>query len=240
MRIYPAIDIKNGVCVRLKMGDMDKVTEYGDPAEIALMWQRAGAEYLHVVDLDAAFAGEFSNHDTVEKILKTVAIPVQLGGGVRTMRDIDMRLKGMGITRVIIGTAAFENPDLISEAAKKYPGRIVAGIDAKNGRVATQGWSIDTGADAVSLALEMKKRGVTTVIYTDITRDGMLTGPNIESTRHMAEKTRMEVIASGGMSKPFDIQNLLTTGAKGIIIGKALYTGDIDLKHAIKMGAEKC
>ncbi|NLT97783.1 MAG: 1-(5-phosphoribosyl)-5-((5-phosphoribosylamino)methylideneamino)imidazole-4-carboxamide isomerase, partial [Christensenellaceae bacterium] len=134
MTIYPAIDIKNGVCVRLKMGDMQQATEYGDPAEIAAEWQRQGAEYLHLVDLDAAFAGEFCNRNTVARILETVSIPVQLGGGVRTLADIEDRLE-MGISRVIIGTAAIENPDMVAQAATRYPGRIAAGIDAKDGRV---------------------------------------------------------------------------------------------------------
>lgn len=238
MRIYPAIDIKNGTCVRLKMGDMDQATEYGDPAEMALKWQSMGAQYLHIVDLDAAFAGEFSNYDTVARILNTVNIPVQLGGGVRTIEDIDVRLGDLGITRVIIGTAAYENPELLSEATAKYPGRIVAGIDAKDGKVATRGWATGTDADPIALALEMKKRGVTTVVYTDIARDGMLTGPNIELTKDMVQKTGMDIIASGGMSKPKDVKNVLSTGAEGVIIGKALYSGSIKLQDAINMGAE--
>lgn len=235
MRIYPAIDIKNGQCVRLQMGDMDRATQYGEPSEMAQKWQAKGAQFLHVVDLDAAFAGEFSNYDTVAKILSVLDIPMQLGGGVRTLEDIDIRLK-LGINRVIIGTAAYENPDLVTEAAAKYPGRIVAGIDTKDGKVATRGWATGTDADPVELALEMKKRGVNTVIYTDIARDGMLTGPNIEATKNLAEKTGMDIIASGGMSKIDDVENLLGTGVEGVIIGKALYSGSIDLDQAIKIG----
>jgi phosphoribosylformimino-5-aminoimidazole carboxamide ribotide isomerase len=238
MIIYPAIDLKNGVCVRLKMGDMDQATEYGEPAEVALRWQQMGAEYLHVVDLDAAFAGEFSNYDTVAKILRTVSIPVQLGGGVRNMADIDLRLGELGIARVIIGTAAIENPELVEEAASKYPNRIVVGIDAKDGRVATRGWASDTGEDPVSLANQMKKRGIRTVIYTDIARDGMLTGPNVAAVKNMAEQTGMEIIASGGMSVPEDVKAVKEAGAQGVIIGKALYTGGISLDEAIKLGAE--
>lgn len=238
MRIYPAIDIKNGECVRLKMGDMDRVTQYGDAAEMALKWQSMGAEFLHIVDLDAAFTGEFSNYDTVAKILAAITIPIQLGGGVRSMEDIDIRLGKLGIRRVIIGTAAYENPELLSEATAKYPGRIVAGIDAKDGKVATRGWATGTDKDPVKLALEMKNRGVTTVVYTDISRDGMLTGPNIETTRNMAKKTGLDIIASGGMSVPDDVINVKQTGVEGVIIGKALYSGGIDLKNAIKMGAE--
>ena len=237
MKIYPAIDIKNGTCVRLQKGDMDKATQYGRPSEMAQKWQSMGAQYLHVVDLDAAFAGEFSNHDTVEEILSVLNIPMQLGGGIRNLADIEERLS-MGITRVIIGTAAFENPELVSEAAAKFPGRIVAGIDAKDGKVATRGWASDTDADPVVLALDMKQRGVDTVIYTDINRDGMLTGPNIESTKNMVKKTGMNIIASGGMSAIKDVQDLLQTGASGVIIGKALYSGNIDLKQAIEIGEE--
>lgn len=240
MRIYPAIDIKNGQCVRLKMGDMDKVTTYGDPAEMAQKWQQMGAQFLHVVDLDAAFAGAFSNYDTVARILAAVDIPIQLGGGVRNMDDIDVRLADLGIRRVIIGTAAYENPDLLAEATAKYPGRIVAGIDAKDGRVATRGWATETGEDPIVLAQQMKQRGIKTVIYTDIARDGMLTGPNLEMTKRLVEETGMDIIASGGMSVPEDVQNVAVTGAEGVIIGKALYAGTIDLKQAIAMGEKAC
>ena len=237
MIIYPAIDLKNGVCVRLKMGDMAQATEYGDPAEAAAGWQQQGAEYLHVVDLDAAFAGVFSNRKAVERILAAVEIPVQLGGGVRSMADIEARL-ALGITRVIIGTAAYENPDLVEQAASKYPGRVVVGIDAKDGRVATRGWAEDTGEDPVRLALEMKRRGISTVIYTDIARDGMLTGPNTQGLQNIVERTKMEIIASGGMSVSSDVTDVKNTGAQGVIIGKALYTGGIDLAHAIALGGE--
>lgn len=237
MIIYPAIDLKNGACVRLKMGDMAQATQYGDPAEVAKRWQQQGAQYLHVVDLDAAFAGTFANSEAVKSILRAVTIPVQLGGGVRTMADIEQRLE-LGIARVIIGTAAIENPQLVEQAAKKYPSRIVAGIDAKDGRVATRGWATDTGEDPVSLALKMKRLGVETVIYTDIARDGMLTGPNSAGVQSMAEKTGMEIIASGGMSVLKDVSDVKETGAQGVIIGKALYTGGIDLAAAIELGGQ--
>jgi phosphoribosylformimino-5-aminoimidazole carboxamide ribotide isomerase len=239
MNIYPAIDLKNGVCVRLKMGDMRQATEYGDPAEIAAEWQRQGARYLHVVDLDAAFAGEFCNRGTVARILKAVSIPVQLGGGIRTLADIEERLD-MGIQRVIIGTAAIEMPEMVREAVKKYPGRIVAGIDAKDGRVATRGWASDTGEDPVRLALNMKDMGINTVIYTDISRDGMLMGPNVAGVRNMVKSTGMDIIASGGMSELADVTRILDTGAEGIIIGKALYAGTVRLNDAIAMGEGIC
>jgi phosphoribosylformimino-5-aminoimidazole carboxamide ribotide isomerase len=239
MNIYPAIDIKNGVCVRLRMGDMRQATEYGDPADMALKWQQLGAKFLHIVDLDAAFSGTFSNYDTVVRILRTVSIPVQLGGGVRAMEDIDARLR-LGVWRVIIGTAAYERPQLVSEACAKYPGRIVLGLDAKDGSIATKGWAENTSADPVTLALDMKARGITTAVYTDISKDGMLTGPNIAGITDMVEKTGISVIASGGMSCMEDVKNIKRTGAEGVIIGKALYAGAIDLAEAIKLGADVC
>ncbi len=240
MRIYPAIDIKGGQCVRLVMGDMDKATTYGDVAEMGRKWQQMGAECLHVVDLDAAFSGTFSNYDTVARLLHAVTIPVQLGGGIRSMDDIDERLGKLGIWRVIIGTAAYENPELVTEATAKYPGRIVAGIDAKDGKVATRGWATGTDADPVDLALAMKQRGVDTVIYTDISRDGMLSGPNLVAMRTMVQKTGMDIIASGGMSKTDDVTDIRQTGVSGVIIGKALYSGKINLADAIRIGGAEC
>jgi phosphoribosylformimino-5-aminoimidazole carboxamide ribotide isomerase len=240
MRIYPAIDIKGGQCVRLVMGDMDKATTYGDVAQMGRKWQQMSAECLHVVDLDAAFSGTFSNYDTVARLLAAVTIPVQLGGGIRTMDDIDERLGRLGIWRVIIGTAAYENPELVSEATAKYPGRIVAGIDAKDGKVATRGWATGTDAEPVELALAMKQRGVDTVIYTDIARDGMLTGPNLEAMRDMVQNTGMDIIASGGMGKIEDVTDISRTGVSGVIIGKALYSGTIDLQDAMRIGGAPC
>lgn len=239
MKVYPAIDLKSGACVRLKMGDMAQATLYGDPAEIALRWQEEGAQYLHIVDLDAAFSGEFANRNAVEKILKAVRIPVQLGGGVRSMADIKERLN-LGITRVILGTAALETPELVEEAAAKYPGSIIAGIDAKDGRVATRGWAEKTKVNPVLLAQEMKSRGIQAVVYTDIARDGMLTGPNVEAVRRMTDETGLEIIASGGMSRLDDVKSLAHAGAAGVIIGKALYTGDINLAEAIRLGESTC
>ncbi len=233
MIIYPAIDIKNGACVRLRMGDMDQATEYGEPHEAARRWQQQGAQYLHIVDLDAAFSGTFANREAVRRILETIDIPVQLGGGVRTMADIRERLS-MGIARVILGTAALEFPELAAEAAAKYPGRIVAGIDAKNGNVATRGWAEQTKVNALLLAQEMKSRGIRTAVYTDISRDGMLTGPNADAIRSMAQSSGLEVIASGGMSRIEDVRSVKQAGAAGVIIGKALYEGSIALSDALK------
>jgi len=236
MTIYPAIDIKNGRCVRLEKGDMQKATDYGEPAIMAKKWQDAGAKFLHVVDLDAAFAGEFSNFKTVEKILEAVRIPVQLGGGIRSMADVDARLIGLKLARVVIGTAAFENPELVRQAAAKYPGRIAAGIDAKEGKVALKGWVDVADVSPVALALRMKEIGIDTVIYTDIAKDGMLTGPNIKVTREMIEKTGLHIIASGGIGSIEDIAAVKAAGAAGVIVGRALYTGNVELKAALEYG----
>ncbi len=234
MIIYPAVDIKNGKCVRLQQGDMNKATTYGEPYEMAEKWQSMDAEFIHLVDLDSAFTGGFANADAVKKVLETVTVPVQLGGGIRSMADIEERLETLSIARVIIGTAAVKNPALVAEAVKKYPGRIVVGIDAKDGKAAIQGWDGETNEDAISLALKMKDIGIDTIIYTDIALDGMLCGPNLTATAEMVEKTGMHIIASGGMSRQSDIAAVKETGAAGVIIGKALYSGGIDLKQAIK------
>jgi len=233
MVIYPAVDIKDGRCVRLYRGDMNTATDYGEPYEMALKWQQEGAEYIHLVDLNSAFTGGFANFDTVKKICDHIDIPVQLGGGIRSMKDIELRLEELDITRVIIGTAAVKDPELVKEAVKRYPGRIVIGIDAKNGKAAVEGWGGVTGIDAVALALKMKHIGVDTIIYTDISRDGTLSGPNIETTKKMVEKTGMNIIASGGMSQLSDVNDVRRAGASGVIIGKALYSGAIDLKEAM-------
>ena len=234
MVIYPAVDVKDGRCVRLYQGDMNQATEYGEPYEMAIQWQNAGAKYIHLVDLDSAFTGGFTNKAAVKKICDSITIPVQLGGGIRTMTDIETRLEDIGISRVIIGTAAVKNPELVKQAVNAYPGRIVVGIDAKDGIAAIEGWGGDGGIDAVSLALKMKDIGVETIIYTDIAKDGTLAGPNLEQTRGMVDKTGMEIIASGGMSRPEDVAAVAETGAGGVIIGRALYTGAIDLAQAIQ------
>lgn len=236
MIIYPAIDIKEGKCVRLQKGEMDSAVVYGEPYEMAARWQEAGAKYLHVVDLDAAFEGRFSNLKAVEKILKSVRIPVQLGGGIRTMEDIDRRLGALNIARVIIGTAAYENPKLVAYAHAKYPGRIAVGIDAKEGRIALKGWADVKDVSPVDLALKMKEIGIRTVIYTDIMKDGMLSGPNIPMTWEIMEKTKMDVIASGGIGSVKDILAVKNAGASGVIIGKALYSGNVDIKEALSLG----
>lgn len=233
MLIYPAIDIKGGKCVRLLQGRENDVTVYGDnPAKMALAFEEAGACALHVVDLDGAFSGSGKNMDAVASILAAVHIPVQLGGGIRTLEDIELRLN-IGVKRVILGTAALNDPALVELAAGKYPGRIVAGIDASSGKVAIKGWVEVSDVTPLELAKKLKLLGVSTLIYTDISRDGTLSGPNLDATRFMAQNIGMEVIASGGVSCIDDLHALKSTGVSGAIVGKAIYDGRIDLRDAL-------
>lgn len=235
MRIYPAIDIKGGKCVRLLQGRAADETVYGDcPAAMAKAFEAQGARFLHVVDLDGAFSGDAKNLDAVRDIIKSVGIPLQLGGGVRTMAAVEKRLE-MGVNRVILGTAALENMAFAQEAAKLFPGRIVAGIDASNGFVAVKGWTEVTGETAIEFAKKLNALGIETVIYTDIARDGTLVGPNVEATREMAQKSGMRVIASGGVGKPEDLAALEAIGVEGAIVGKAIYDGRIDLKKTLEI-----
>lgn len=242
MIVIPAIDLKEGKCVRLEQGLMERDTVFNDdPGAQARAWQDQGAELLHIVDLDGAFAGEPKNRTAIEAIIRAVTIPTQLGGGIRDLVTIEAYLS-LGIDRVIIGTAAQRNPELVKEACEKFPGRIVVGIDAKNGMVAVQGWAELTGITAVELARKFEGFGVAAIIYTDISRDGMLQGPNIEATRQLAEAVNIPVIASGGLSTLKDIENLLeleSSGVTGVITGKAIYTGAINLAEAIRVGKGK-
>ncbi|TWJ33339.1 1-(5-phosphoribosyl)-5-[(5-phosphoribosylamino)methylideneamino]imidazole-4-carboxamide isomerase [Geobacter argillaceus] len=246
MIVIPAIDLKEGKCVRLEQGLMERDTVFNDdPAAQALAWQAQGAELLHIVDLDGAFAGEPKNRSSIEAIVKALAIPTQLGGGIRDLATIEAYL-GLGIGRVIIGTAAQRNPELVKAACARFPGRIVVGIDAKEGMVAVQGWAEVTGVTAVELAKRFEGDGVAAIVYTDISRDGMLQGPNIPATRALAEAISIPVIASGGVSSLKDIENLLAveaSGVTGVITGKAIYTGAINLAEAIALtrkANEKC
>lgn len=238
MIVIPAIDLKEGNCVRLEQGEMNRDTVFSDnPAEQALKWQEAGAELLHLVDLDGAFAGAPKNKAAIEAIIKAIAIPAQLGGGIRDIATIEAYLS-LGLSRVIIGTAAQRNPELVIEACQKFPGRIVVGIDAKNGMVAVQGWAELTDITAVDLVRKFEDCGVSAIIYTDISRDGMMGGPNLEATRSLAEAISIPVIASGGVSSLKDIENLMAieaSGVTGAITGKAIYTGAIDLAEAIAL-----
>ncbi len=234
MKLYPAIDIKNGQCVRLKQGEMADSTEYGNPLEMAKKWEEEGADYLHVVDLDAAISGEFVNRDTVTGIVNTIKIPVQMGGGVRTKEDIRVRLDDVGISRVILGTSAVQSPELLEWALANYGSRIVVGIDAKNGKVAIKGWVDNTDLDAVEFAKHVHQLGAETIIYTDISRDGMMQGPNFENTENIVKNTWMNLIASGGVSSIEDIKRIKDTGACGCIVGKALYAGAFTLQEAMQ------
>jgi len=236
--VIPAIDLKEGKCVRLEQGLMEKDTVFCDsPADQAGEWQRQGAELLHIVDLDGAFAGTPKNRSAIEAIVKALAIPTQLGGGIRDIPTIEAYL-ALGLGRVILGTAAQRNPALVDEACRLFPGRIVVGIDAKNGMVAVQGWAEVTDVTAVELAKRFEGYGVAAIIYTDISRDGMMQGPNIAATRELAEAIAIPVIASGGVSSLKDIENLMaveSAGVTGVITGKAIYTGAIRLAEAIAL-----
>lgn len=238
MLIIPAIDLRHGKCVRLLQGRPEDETVFSDdPVAMAMRWQNEGAELLHLVDLNGAFNGVQRNLSVIKEIVDTIDIPVQLGGGIRDMARIERLIK-FGVWRVILGTAALKNPDLVTTACEQYGERIAVGIDAKDGMVATQGWLDVSEKPAIEFAQEMESRGVQTIIYTDIKRDGMLTGPNLESTRLIAEAVNIDVIASGGISSLSDIQALKpleSVGVVGAITGKALYTKAINLKEAIKM-----
>lgn len=240
MLIIPAIDLKNGLCVRLLQGKKDDLTVYSDdPVSTALKWESYGARLLHIVDLDGAFSGNQMNFESIMKIRKAVKMLIQVGGGIRGMERIDLLISS-GIHRVILGTAAIENPKLVSEASKKYPGRILIGIDAKDSFVAVKGWVEVTQVKAIELALKMQENGAAGIIYTDISRDGMLSGPNIEATRKMTESLKIPVIASGGISCLDDIKRLSDIrGLWGAITGKALYSGKLDLKDAISFVKNK-
>ena len=241
MIIYPAIDIRGGRCVRLTEGRFDAETVFADdPAEMALKWAGMGAEFLHLVDLDGALAGEGRNAPVIERILQSVSIPVQLGGGIRNLETIE-RLLALGVTRLILGSAAVKNPQLVAEACKKYPGHIAVGIDAKNGEVAIEGWGQGSGVAATELAKRMADYGVETIIYTDISRDGMLSGVNVEATAALARACGVPIIASGGVASIEDIRRVKAVEADGVcgcIIGKAIYTGAVDLKAALALAKE--
>jgi phosphoribosylformimino-5-aminoimidazole carboxamide ribotide isomerase len=236
--VIPAIDLKEGKCVRLEQGLMDKDTVFCDnPAAQALEWERQGAERLHIVDLDGAFAGTPKNLAAIESIVESATKPIQLGGGIRDIETIRTYID-IGIQWAILGTVAQRNPELVEKACKEFPGRIIIGIDAKNGMVAVQGWAEVTDARAVDLARRFEGYGVTAIIYTDISRDGMMAGPNIEATKSLAEAISIPVIASGGVSSLKDIENLMkieSSGVSGLITGKAIYTGAIGLAEAIKL-----
>ena len=235
MKLYPAIDIKNGQCVRLQQGLFDATTVYSnEPFEVAKQFEAVGAKFLHIVDLDGALQGMGANDEALAQIIKNVTIPLEIGGGIRTMQDIEHRLN-MGVTRVILGTKAVESPEFVKEAIATFGAdKIVIGIDAKDGMVAIKGWETISNVDAVTLALSMKDLGVKTIIYTDISKDGMLCGPNFVQTAKMVEATGLDIIASGGVSSMQDLEQLEKIGVEGAILGKAIYEKRVDLKEATK------
>jgi phosphoribosylformimino-5-aminoimidazole carboxamide ribotide isomerase len=236
--LFPAIDLKGGEAVRLEQGDMARATVFHrDPAAQAQAFERQGFEYLHVVDLDGAFAGKPVNAQAVERILATVKMPVQLGGGVRDIATVEGWL-GKGIRRVIIGTAAVRDPALVKEAATKFPGRVAVGLDARDGKVAVAGWAETSELTALDIARRFEDAGVAAIIYTDISRDGLLKGLNLDATIALAEAVSIPVIASGGLASLDDIKALMTPRARkleGAITGRALYDGRLDAVAALKL-----
>ena len=238
MQIIPAIDLKGGNCVRLQQGEMDRETRFSDhPEEVARHWESLGATMLHIVDLDGAVGGKPHNEDAINQIFKAVTIPLQLGGGIRSLHTIEHYLS-LGLKRVVLGTVAHKQPALLEEACKQFPNQIVVGIDARDGRVAVEGWTETTANRAIDLVKSLEEKGVAAIVFTDIKRDGMMGGPNIASTGEMAEATRIPVIASGGVTTLDHISELLTieaSGVEGIIIGRALYEKTIDLKEALAL-----
>jgi phosphoribosylformimino-5-aminoimidazole carboxamide ribotide isomerase len=241
MIVIPAVDIKNGRCVRLRQGRMDDETVFSDnPAAMAARWAEAGAALIHVVDLDGAVEKQPRNLQSIRDILNAVSTDIQVGGGIRDEATVH-KLLDMGVRRVVIGTEAVNNPAMVKAVSRQFPGRIVVGIDARDGKVAVEGWTQTTGASATDLARSFEDAGVAAINFTDIHRDGMQTGPNIEETRKLAEAVSIPVIASGGVSTLDDIRRLLPlepAGVAGVITGRALYDGSLDLKAAIALAAE--
>ncbi len=234
MILYPAIDLRDGLCVRLLKGDMSEATVFNDdPGAQAATFEAAGAEWLHIVDLNGAFAGHPVNASAVESILRSVTVPAQLGGGIRDMATIENWF-GKGLARVVLGTVAAENPDLVREAARAFPGRIAVGLDARGGNVATRGWAEETKMTVTDLAQAYENAGIAAIIHTDIDRDGAMGGPNVNATETLARKVQVPVIASGGVSSLEDLIRLRDTKViAGAISGRALYDGTINLREAL-------
>jgi len=234
MIIFPAIDIKDNKCVRLSQGDFNKINIYSnEPFDMAVKWESEGASFLHLVDLDGARSEEIINKKSIEKIAKNIGIPVQLGGGVRSEEKVK-NLIDMGVERVIVGTIAVENKELLKKLVSKYKEKIVVSIDAKNGKVALRGWELVSEVDSIDLCKELEEIGVKTIVYTDISKDGMLEGPNFEIYKLLSQKTSLNIIASGGISSIDDIKKLKNMNIYGAITGKALYDNKIELKEVLK------
>jgi len=238
MQIYPAVDIKNGKCVRLKQGRMNEETVFSsNPVEMAQKWAEYGIQLLHVVDLDGAFQKQPQNSQIIQEMISSIKIPIQVGGGIRTLSNIQMYLD-MGVHRVVLGTEAIRNPKQVADYCNQFPEQIVIGIDAKNGMVAVEGWTETTSISAIDLAKQFENTGVAAINFTDILRDGMQTGPNIQATRDLAESTSIPVVASGGVSNIKDIENLLNVasyGIFGVICGRSLYEGTLELSEALAL-----
>ena len=238
MTVIPAIDLKDGQCVRLAQGDFRRVTVYSNnPVEIAKMWQAHSATRIHVVDLDGSLAGSPRNKEVIQRIVKEVEVPIQVGGGIRDMNTIDAYIT-IGVHWVILGTMALKNERFVKEACDAFQGKIILGIDAKDGKVAVQGWTEQTSEAVIDIARRYEGYDVDAIVYTDIKRDGMETGPNVEATKNLAQSVSIPVIASGGVSSIRDIQRILEVekfGVTGVIIGKALYSGAVSLNEAISL-----
>jgi len=236
--VIPAIDIRGGRCVRLRQGEMSKETVYSQvPEEMATKWFEKGAERLHLVDLDGAVEGKAVNGAAIDRIVHAVPIPVQLGGGIRIIKTIESYFE-LGVKQIILGTVAYRNPEFVTEACKRFPGRIILGIDARKDRVAVEGWREETDITATEMARRYETVGISAIIYTDIYRDGMSTGPNVEATRDLAKAVKVPVIASGGISGIDDVAKILTLatdGVIGMITGQALYRGTLDLAEAVEL-----
>lgn len=229
MNIFPAIDIKNGKCVRLVQGDFAKLETYGDdPVKVAMKWVSQGAKNLHIIDLDGALMGEAVNKKLIMEMIEAVNVPIQFGGGVRDMKYAEEMIEA-GVTRVILGTSALSNKKFLKEAIQNFGEKIAVSLDAKNGYVAVKGWTELTDVTAAELAMELETYGLSTVVYTDIAKDGMMSGPNFEEINHMNKNIKSNLIASGGISTPEDIKKLKEMGIFGCVIGKALYTGGLTL-----------
>ncbi len=243
MKIIPAVDIKEGKCVRLKQGIASAKTIFSDkPEEMAKRWYELGAERIHVVDLDGAFSGKPINFDIIEKIVKSVPAEIEVGGGIRDIETIE-RYISIGVKYVILGTIAIESPDMLIEATQRYPKKIILGIDAKDGQVAVEGWVKGSKLTPTEIAKRFEGYDIASIIYTDIKRDGMKTGPNIEAAKKLASSVNIPIIASGGVATIEDIKKIIdlsSYGIEGVIIGRALYDGDIDLKEAIKIARKEC
>ncbi len=234
MIVIPAIDILDGKCVRLFQGDYARETVFSDsPADVALRWTEAGARWLHIVDLNAAKDGQFANPDSIEAILTAVDTPVELGGGIRTLEDAE-RVLTLGVQRIVLGTVALENPAIVAEAVRRWDDAVAVGIDARNGMVATHGWVETSDTPAVELARRLSDVGVSRFIYTDISRDGALTEPNFVAVKQFVEQIPAKVIASGGVATVDHLRRLSATGVEAAIVGRAIYTGAVDLVAAIR------